>query len=775
MMAKRPEDRYPTPLAVALGLEPFCVRPPVAIPLSTAERQALLAGPPQAVPVATSPPAPGGTPAVLASTVLAPVVGAAGEETPLPGAADSVPCGPGRARPLKPRGWRRGLVAAAVGGAGLAGCVVLALLLRPAPPRSVLDRLDAGAIPAGEVYPGQPKDLLVAVLGNHRVRHLGPIAAFAVSPDSKWVATGGTDWVIRISDTETMHQQYVLPAPTRSVRALAFSPKEKLLASAGADGTIRLWDLTTGKERRRLGEADASASGAVAFAPDGRRLLSGHDDGIVRLWNVATGQNERPFTGHTSEVTSVAFSPDGTKAVSCGRGDADRVRLWDLETGQEAARLGVGGPYVQACIFAEGKRVLVGRDGVLVAWDVATGKEVPLPGDGRERGHAAFSGDERRLLTCDLDHGRGRGVSLWDPASPRKPLREFARTDVVAAVFLADDRRVLLAAWNTLYQWDSETGKELQEPVGHWAGVTGLAFSGDDRYLLSAGADGRLCRWDLATAREDDPKSPFPRVDTTRLALSPGDRYALAVGLPPDPLHLFDVASRKEVRKLTCSNNSALSYVFLSDGQALTGSQDGTLRLWDVEHGTEVLPPQSLPRPVGIRQLVPATAPGQFFCTLAGGAIALWDRNGGKELRLFAPPGGASVIAFDARANLLYFGSDDGTVGMYDLKARPHETTEPKPGAEPPPATYHRWHQGGVQTLALSPGGEVLVTADATGRVILWNTAFLRGGAGEQKFLEGWQQPDGVNDLAFAHDGRHLAVANGNGTIYLLRLPLPRK
>src|SRR5262249_55860208 len=155
--------------------------------------------------------------------------------------------------------------------------------------------------------------------------------------------------------------------------------------------------------------------------------------------------------------------------------------------------------------------------------------------------------------------------------------------------------------------------------------------------------------------------------------LSPGGRYALTVGpqRSSDTGQLIDVTSRKEVRRLTCSNTYATSGVFLSDSQAVTGNADGSLRLWDVEHGTEVLPPQSVSAQAAVRRVFPGAPRGQCFCALASGAVALWDRNSGKELRHFAPPGGPSVIAFDARENLLYFGSGDGTVGMYDLKARP--------------------------------------------------------------------------------------------------------
>jgi WD40 repeat protein len=50
---------------------------------------------------------------------------------------------------------------------------------------------------------------------------------------------------------------------------------------------------------------------AVAFSPDGQEVVSGGTDNTLRLWERATGQLVRTFEGHTDNVTAVAFSPDG--------------------------------------------------------------------------------------------------------------------------------------------------------------------------------------------------------------------------------------------------------------------------------------------------------------------------------------------------------------------------------------------------------------------------------------------------------------------------------
>ena len=106
---------------------------------------------------------------------------------------------------------------------------------------------------------------------------------------------------------------------------LAFSPDGNLILSGGSDFKVKLSDSETGSLLRTF-EGHTGAVTSVAFSADGHRVLSGSADGTIKLWDAQSGRLFVTFFAYQKEwlaMTSDGFfsaSPNGSQGLSVVRG-----------------------------------------------------------------------------------------------------------------------------------------------------------------------------------------------------------------------------------------------------------------------------------------------------------------------------------------------------------------------------------------------------------------------------------------------------------------------
>jgi len=236
---------------------------------------------------------------------------------------------------------------------------------------------------------------------------------------------------------------------TATIWKVLFTRDGKQLISVSSDKTIRIWEVASGTPLSVLRPPISTTGGgqlfAAALTPDGRTLAAGgsgwrRGEVPIYLIDLATGRILRVLKGHTLNIMSLAFSPDGARLAS---GSGDRTsRIWNAASGQ--------------C-----ERVLEGHEDVVIG--------------------VAFAPDGRRLATASLDK-TGR---IWSVADGRCEAVLRGHEKEVKCVAWRPDGRVVATGGRdgSFRQWSSD-GSALRGFEHLGGGITSLTFSADSQTLL---------------------------------------------------------------------------------------------------------------------------------------------------------------------------------------------------------------------------------------------------------------------------------------------------
>ena len=333
-----------------------------------------------------------------------------------------------------------------------------------------------------------------------------------------------------------------------SVRWLRWTPEAALLLY------ILFAQASHGQDTAQIKTTleDGSWGSSLAFSPDGNTLAAGRRDHTVRLWDVNTGSHRATLEGHTSWVTDVAFSPDGSTLAS-GSMDAT-IRLWDVRTGQLGITLSIDpGRGVWSVAFSPDGHSLAsgGNEGMVRLWNVGTAQLETSRGRANIFcGSLAFSPDGE-TLACGLSFG---GLSLFDvdPGTLNWPADSGGAS-----------------------RTHGGTPKGTTVP-GQPNGVGSVSFSPDGSKLAYGHRDATTRLWDLGSGQE----STLP--DKGYVGFSP-EGHILAIGTGEDTvLRLWDAETGQLMATLEGHADLITSIAFSSDGTLASGSQDGTILLWDM-------------------------------------------------------------------------------------------------------------------------------------------------------------------------------------------------
>ncbi|WP_145279392.1 serine/threonine-protein kinase [Tautonia plasticadhaerens] len=535
--------------------------------------------------------------------------------------------------------------------------------------------------------------------------------------------------------------------------SVAFSPDGTLLAAA-CDDLVTLSDARTG----RLLQSLTGHSGqvySVTFGPDGNRLVSVGEDQTLRVWDVATGREVRPPIRVPGGVLlTVAFSPDGNRIAAGG----ETLMVWEAATGQHVRTLPGHTAGVRTVVFSPDGTLIasIGGDGFAKLWDTTNYRELhPALKAAKGRGFTvAFSPDGSRLATGGTD----RAV-IWDVTTGSEVFVLPDHDNASDLAFSPDGRWLVTGGRGRVVRvWDLTTRQVARTFRGHTHEVTCIAFSPDGGRLVSASVDGTVNVWDMMTDQEPRPFAGHADWATC-VAFSPDGTLLASTSRGSNTVKVWDTTTGQLRFAPEGHSDEVWGVAFSPDGALLaSASADRTVRLWDAATGQWRWTLSGHTAGVSRVTFSPdgrriASTTGAFDDRIGPAEVKIWDVNGLRDTRtlsgLMTPVLG---LAFTPDGTRLAAASlSDGTIVVWDTRTGKVDLTLPG-------------HTGGsyplgTQSVTFSPDGSRIASGGWDNTVKIWDA---RTG-GLLDTLRGHYAQ--VTAVAFSPAGARLASASGEQAV----------
>jgi eukaryotic-like serine/threonine-protein kinase len=338
----------------------------------------------------------------------------------------------------------------------------------------------------------------------------------AASPDGMWRAKAVFGKNIEVRDERTDHLIGSFSGHGGDVRELAFDNSCRLMISAGGDGIARVWDLSNQRTAFRTGNLPLGcAASSIANHPLVHRFALGTKQNPSRsgqfkpIIEIRDSHSQRPLlslSGHSDELTYVAYRADGQQLISASRDMS--VRLWNPESGKELAALKGHEAAVILADFIEGgsQAISVDEKGVIILWDTEGYRMVSQWFTDQPVDLAAVH-TRRKLLATAQKSGE---VLLWDLATQTSRIRQLPSDAIACIAFNSQGNYLAIAGdkqdidlWDVdqLFEMDS-SARPQKRLRGSSLATTHLGFSPDDTRLCAVGRDDMVRIYDTQLGNE---------------------------------------------------------------------------------------------------------------------------------------------------------------------------------------------------------------------------------------------------------------------------------
>lgn len=435
----------------------------------------------------------------------------------------------------------------------------------------------------------------------------GPLAratAVALDSDGTLLACGFANGELKcwsVPDDRLRHEFF---GHTAAITALSFSKFRNCLASHSSDGEMRVWDKYQGSLSYCVDATPRGGVQSTEFATTGDKLVAFADNSIQLI-----NPDDRTtyFCGDLKAPLSRAvFVPEGDAMLRAGRDGKLNLVPLGVNTLPDQAGIAqlqiLSSTKASVNFYSDAAKEEVAPLETLVAvldTEHSDSPEGPSATDASNAEptvtvpgtryisitlYGALEDASEAYVTTGahwvIIHSPSGKLTIWNATTGRLAHTVPEKIDVVSEVCCSADGKAI-EVWdgNVRRTWSFDTGRPL---LGHTAEVTAIAFTPNGELCATAGLDGMVRIWDLATTRV---KSVWSQQLGTlgALAISADGAFLYSAG-EDGSFHVRDIGAQREICVVAGDGIPVQSLCIAPDcGGALFVRKDGTVRVCNAD------------------------------------------------------------------------------------------------------------------------------------------------------------------------------------------------
>lgn len=489
------------------------------------------------------------------------------------------------------------------------------------------------------------------------------VTALAFTSDSARLACGcalGSNVVVSSADGSVVASRQAYNSRPSAVTSVAFS-SSGMMASGCEDATIRvynsswsqLWSTTT---------AHSTNVTAVAFSADGSLLATASLDQTIKVWSTSAWTLRQTLTGHAEGVNAVAFSPDGQKIVSgCVDGT---IKVWAVSGECLVTIVGHALPVTGAVFSSDGRRVVsASEDSTIRLWSTNGSAVCTLGGQSHCLGPVVFSPDGRLCASA----GDEQTIQVRNGSDGTLVSLLPGHTDFVSSLAFSPDSTKLASGGGplepTIKLWRISDGALLSTLGATTNGVMALAWSPDGTTLASGGdsVEQSIKLWSAIDGGLRRTLSGHTNGVTALAFSSDGNLLASGGRRFEHVVKVWAVTNGTLFRSLAGHANNIEAVAFAPDDNSLASGSSGpnSLKVWRLSDSSA----RNLGTGTNPVTAVAFSPDGSTLASSDRESIKFWNVASGTVRETVTQNAyGVTSVAFSPNGNFFVYGREDATV-----------------------------------------------------------------------------------------------------------------